>query len=218
MNAAVDPGSIPGISTTHRASHLLAGFLLSVILSNMVTIRRLSEPETENFLTFMDGPAFTSQPQWQGCYCQEYLNTKAENESASPESNRQLACERIATGVMQGYLAFEQRDGEEIAVGWMAANSHNNFRLLPPTTEDIATIICFSVEAESQGKGVATRLLEFAIADLPEQGFSKVQAAPLANGEFAKWGYRGPLSLYKKFGFTEGPMLDDQHVLVTKEL
>ena len=74
------------------------------------------------------------------------------------------------------------------------------------------------MEAESQGKGVAKRLLEFAIADLPEQGYSKVQAAPLANGEFAKWGYRGPLSLYKKFGFTEGPMLDDQHVLVTREL
>ena len=184
----------------------------------MVTIRRLSETETEKFLSFMDGPAFTSQPQWQGCYCQEYLNTKTENESASPQSNRQLACDRIATGVMQGYLAFEQRDGEEIAVGWMAANCHNNFRLLPPTTDDTATIICFSVEANSQGTGVATRLLEFAIGDLPEQGYSKVQAAPLANGEFAKWGYRGPLSLYKKFGFTEGPMLDDQHVLVTREL
>ena len=119
---------------------------------------------------------------------------------------------------MQGYLALEQRDGEEIAVGWMAANRHNNFRLLPPTTDDTATIICFTVEAASQGKGVAGRLLEFAIADLPEQGYRKVQAAPLANGEFANWGYRGPLSLYKKFGFSEGPMLDDQHVLVTREL
>jgi len=118
---------------------------------------------------------------------------------------------------MQGYLAFEQRDGDEVVVGWMAANSHNNFRLLPPTKNEADTIICFSVEAESQGKGVAKSLLEFAIADLPEQGYSKVQAAPLANGEFAKWGYRGPLSLYKRFGFTEGQMLDDQHMLVARE-
>ena len=93
MNAAVDPGSIPGISTTHRASQYMAGFLLSVILSNMVTIRPLSEAETHKFLSFMDGPAFTSQPQWQGCYCQEYLNTKEENESSTPESNRTMACD-----------------------------------------------------------------------------------------------------------------------------
>ena len=54
--------------------------------------------------------------------------------------------------------------------------------------------------------------------DLPAQGFKRVQAAPLAGGQFETWGYRGPLSLYKKFGFNEGPMLDEQHVLVMREL
>lgn len=218
MNAAVDPGSIPGISTMHRASQVLAGFLLSVILSLVLKIRRLSEAETEKFLSFMDGPAFTSQPQWQGCYCQEYLNTKHENESASPESNRRLACDRIASGVMQGYLAFEEGDSGEVVVGWMAANSHNNFRLLPPAEDNTATIICFSVAAQSQQKGVATKLLKFALTDLPKLGYLRVQAAPLASGQFEIWGYRGPLSLYQKFGFTEGPMLDEQHVQVSRDL
>ena len=184
----------------------------------MIQIRRLSTQETDSFLQFMDGPAFTSQPQWHGCYCQEYLNSRSENEQATPESNRVLACERIATGVMQGYLAFEQSPEGEIVIGWMAANNHNNFRLLPQEEEGVATIICFSVEAKKQSQGVASALLEFALKDLPSQGYRRVQAAPLASGQFETWGYRGPLSLYKKFGFNEGPMFDEQHVLVIKEL
>ena len=166
----------------------------------------------------MDGPAFSSQPQWQGCYCQEYLNSASENKEATAESNRVLACDRIAAGVMQGYLAFEQSPEGEKVIGWMAANSHNNFRLLPKGEEGVATIICFSVDAEKQSQGVASALLEFALEDLPAQGFKRVQAAPLAGGQFETWGYRGPLSLYKKFGFNEGPMRDEQHVLVMREL
>ena len=166
----------------------------------------------------MDGPAFTSQPQWQGCYCQEYLNTSSENESATPESNRAIACDRISSGVMQGYLAFERTEEGESVIGWMAANRHNNFRLLPPTKDQVATIICFAVQADKQSQGVASSLLDYAIKDLPAHGFTQVQAAPLASGQFETWGYRGPLSLYKNFGFKEGPMIDDQHVLMSLEL
>ena len=184
----------------------------------MLSIRRLSPEETGVFLEFMDGPAFTSQPQWQGCYCQDYLSTAAENEEATPETNRALACDRIASGKMQGYLAFETKDGTERTVGWMAANAHNNFRLLPPVSDNVATIICFAVDAEKQSQGVASELLEFALNDLPSLGFERVQAAPLASGEFETWGYRGPLSLYRKFGFTEGAMMDDKHILVTRGL
>ena len=42
-------------------------------------IRRLTQDELGPLLDFMDGPAFKSQPQWRGCYCQFYLNTEAEN-------------------------------------------------------------------------------------------------------------------------------------------
>ena len=115
-------------------------------------------------------------------------------------------------------MGFEQSPEGEKVIGWMAANSRNNFRLLPKGEEGVATIICFSVEAEKQSQGVASALLEFALEDLPAQGYKRVQAAPLAGGQFETWGYRGPLSLYKKFGFNEGPMLDEQHVLVMREL
>ena len=73
----------------------------------MIEYRRLSTAELDKLLEFMDGPAFESQPQWRGCYCQFYLNTQEENDNpeAKGEIGRQQACDRIASGVMQGYLA-----------------------------------------------------------------------------------------------------------------
>lgn len=184
----------------------------------MTHVRRLSPELQDKFLEFMDGPAFESQPQWLGCYCQEYLNTRAENEAATPDTNRQSACYRIQNGVMSGYLAFESEHPDAKAIGWMSANSHNNYRLLPTVEGKVATIICFSIQREHQGKQVASRMLEFALADLATQGFEVVQAAPLSSGEFHDWGYRGPLSMYEKLGFVSQGPIDDKHVLMTKTL
>ena len=182
----------------------------------MVEIRRLAPSELDGLLEFMDGPAFKSQPQWQGCYCQFYLNTKAENEdpAAKDHLNRQRACDRTNDGTMQGYLAYE----DEKVVGWMAANSFKNFVALPPMPENVAAIICFVIEQEHQGQGVATQLLNYAIDDLPKHGYVAVNSAPLANDEFHTWGYRGPRSMFEKAGFESGPMVDDKHILMTKQL
>ncbi len=164
----------------------------------------------------MSAKAFETNPNWAGCYCQFYLDTDADIEGAdlTAERNRQKACDRIASGTMRGYLAF---DGDEV-VGWVAANKANNFAQLPPTSEETARILCFIVEPNHQGKGVATALLDFAIEDLTTQGFTTVEAAPLASDEFASWAYRGKLSTFLKAGFQSGPMIDDKHVLVQRKL
>ena len=124
----------------------------------MIEFRRLSKAELDKFLEFMDGPAFESQPQWRGCYCQFYLNTEAENDAPDAKGpvNRQRACDRIESGVMQGYLAFSVIDGEEQVIGWMAANKSNNFVALPPQREDVAAIVCFVVDKQWHGQKVAT--------------------------------------------------------------
>ena len=182
----------------------------------MVEIRRLGQSELGPFLDFMDGPAFKSQPQWQGCYCQFYLNTAEQNNDPAAKlgTNRQLACERINAGTMQGYIAIE--DGA--VVGWMAANKASNFVLLPPAPETVARVICFVVDQEFQGRGFATALLKFAIDDLPTLGFETLEAAPLASEDFVAHGYRGPLSMFLKAGFATGPMMDDKHILVYRKL
>lgn len=182
----------------------------------MVEIRRLNPGELTPFLEFMDGPAFKSQPQWQGCYCQFYLNTKKENDDQDSvgAKNRERACDRVNDGTMQGYLAYEGKT----VIGWMAANSFKNFVALPPMPQTAAAIICFVIEQEHQGQGVATKLLEYAIQDLPKYGFTSVKAAPIATGDFQSWGYRGPKSLFEKAGFEPGPMVDDKHILMSRDL
>lgn len=179
----------------------------------MVEIRRLTPAELDNFMAFMEGPAFETNPQWAGCYCQFYLNTEEQN-TETRDQNRQRACDRIKNGQMNGYLAF---DGDEV-IGWVAANKANNFIVLPPTSETAARVICFIVEKQHQGKGVATELLNFAIEDLKEQGFNSLEAAPMASDEFESWGYRGKLSTFLKAGFELGPQIDDKHVLVHRNL
>ena len=186
----------------------------------MIEIRPLAESELDGFLDFMDGPAFATEPKWQGCYCQTYLNTEAENAEAegNPDLNRKRACDRVASKVMQGYVAISKTNGSERVVGWMAANSSKNFVALPPGPDNEAAIICFVVDKEHQGRGVATTLLAYALDDLPKRGFTFVNAAPLASGEFRSWGYRGPRSMFEKAGFVAGPMIDDKHVLMRREL
>ncbi|MEY4962173.1 MAG: hypothetical protein RLZZ249_870 [Actinomycetota bacterium] len=182
----------------------------------MIEIRRLTVNELEPYLVFMDGPAFKSQPQWQGCYCQFYLNTREQNKDpgALGAVNRNRACDRLVDGTMQGYVALS----EGKVIGWMAANSFKNFVELPGDEEDVAAIICFVVESEYQRRGVATKMLNFALADLPNHGYRAVNAAPLASGEFVSHGYRGPRSMFEKAGFESGPMVDEKHVLMTRSL
>lgn len=182
----------------------------------MIEIRRLTLDQLQPYLDFMDGPAFRSQPQWQGCYCQFYLNTEAQNKDANARGdvNRMRACDRLADGTMQGYVAVH----EERVVGWMAANSLRNFVQLPGDDDDAAAIICFVVDEDFQGRGVATQLLSFGLKDLPNHGYRSVSAAPLASGEFVSYGYRGPRTMFEKAGFYPGPMVDDKHILMTKVL
>jgi len=186
----------------------------------MIEFRRLTLAELDQFLEFMDGPAFESQPQWRGCYCQFYLNTQAENDEPQARGavNRERACDRIQTGVTQGYLAYTvERDSEQV-IGWMAANKFNNFVSLPPQREDVAAIICFVVDKQWQGKKVASGLLDFALADLPQHGFTEVQSAPLRDAEFKDWGYRGPRSMFEKAGFAQVADIDDKHILMSRRL
>lgn len=160
----------------------------------------------------MENKAFETNPQWAGCYCQFYLNSDEENEST--ELNRQRACDRIASGLMNGYLAVI---GDEV-VGWMAANRAKDIQQLPSKDEQVARILCFVIEPQHQQKGIATQLLNFAAEDLQVQGYTLIEAAPLVSDEHRKDAYRGKLSMFKKAGFEEVVMVDDKHILVHRML
>ena len=182
----------------------------------MIEYRRLTVAEMDKFLAFMDGPAFFSQPQWAGCYCQAYLNKPGCSDT--PEENRERACERITSGVMQGYVAVDTAKKDAPVVGWMAANKNNNFQSLPTADDETASIICFVIQDSYQNQGIASALLDYGVSDLRVRGFRSVQAAPMASNSHVDYGYRGKLSMFEKLGFAPVQKIDDKHVLVAKDL
>ena len=186
----------------------------------MVEVRRLSPDELVPFLEFMDGPAFAGQPQWAGCHCQFYLNTPEQNAdpAAKTERNRELACDRVNAGTMQGYLAFETIDGDERVIGWMAANASQNFVALPGAEPTLARILCFVVDQDFQRRGVATALLGFALTDLPTRGFTAVEAAPYTAESQQAANYRGHLAMYAAAGFEPVADMGENGTLVRRSL
>jgi ribosomal protein S18 acetylase RimI-like enzyme len=186
----------------------------------VVQVRRLSPDELSPFLDFMDGPAFKGQPQWAGCYCQFYLNTPEQNADPAAKTglNRELTCDRVNAGTMQGYLAFETVDGVERVIGWMAANESKNFLALPGAEPTLARILCFVVDEGFQRRGVARALLNFAIADLPTRGFTAVEAAPYTQPSQQAANYRGHMAMYEAAGFEPIADLGENGTLVRRSL
>ena len=179
-------------------------------------VEPLSAQNLAAYLDLFDNRAFSNTPQWSGCYCQFYLGepgTAASSPDQAP-TNRQAACDRLAAGTFGGYLAFDS----DKAVGWCAAGPANQYKLLPPDASDKARIPCFVIDPEYRGRGVATSLLIFAIDDLRNKGFTKVQAAPAAQSDSQEGNYHGPKAMYLKAGFQEGPLMPNGQQIVELEL
>lgn len=130
----------------------------------IVQVRALVPELLPDFLKFFDGTAFSDNPKWSSCYCQCFYEAHRVvqwSERTAPE-NRARACERIDGGLIQGYLAYS--DGSP--VGWCNAAPRTLLHALDdqpiPDAEQIGAIICFLVEPNHRGRGVARQLLEAA--------------------------------------------------------
>ncbi|MEY4320306.1 MAG: hypothetical protein RLZZ471_247, partial [Actinomycetota bacterium] len=142
----------------------------------MVTIKSLEADDLHGFLDFFDHRAFANDPDWDGCYCQSFLVEQPEWDGVSEPKPilRQSSCDKISEGKMQGYLAYE---GEKV-VAWCAAGESKLFNL-PDANEKLARVICFVVDEDYRGKGIASELLGFAIEDLAKKGFAEIEANPV---------------------------------------
>ena len=179
----------------------------------LIELRRLSVETLDDFLGYFDHRAFLEDPNWDGCYCQFYLNTPQENESSNKESNRVSACSRIETGAMDGYLAYE--NGK--VVGWCAAGSSLMYPGLPGAQETVARILCFNVDPDQRGHGISGRMLDLILEDLKLRGFEAAEAGPNKDSYSIK-SYRGSFDMFAKRGFEPVVELEDGFVLVRKHL
>jgi GNAT superfamily N-acetyltransferase len=181
----------------------------------LVIIKSLEADDLHGFLDFFDHRAFANDPDWDGCYCQSFLAEQPEWDGVSEPKPilRQSSCDKISQGKMQGYLAYE---GDKV-VAWCAAGESKLFSF-PDAQEKLARVVCFVVQEELRGQGIANQLLEFALEDLKAKGFSEVEARPVRPEDKSKMNFRGSHSMYLKHGFTEFRDLGEDGIVVRREL
>ncbi len=185
-----------------------------------ISVSPLSPATLGDFLRFFDGPAFSDNPKWSFCYCQCFYedHDRIVWRDRTAEQNRALACERAATGAMQGYLACV--DGRP--VGWCGAAPRRLFVALndepTPDEEQVGAIMCFLVAPEYRGTGVARKLLAAACDGLRAQGVTIAEANPRPEASSAADNHFGPLRLYLSEGFQIHRTDTDGSVYVRKAL
>jgi len=179
-----------------------------------VVVERLSPATRDDYLAFFDherGPAFSDNPEWARCYCQFYRIPRALDwKTFTGDQNRIAASASIACGEAEGYLA--KAGGE--TVGWLHAaprhklpHAFERLRVDPPDIDvparEAAIVVCFVIAPAWRRRGVATALLDAALADLAARGIAIVDAFPFKAGDSASATdhYHGPESLFASRGF-----------------
>lgn len=160
--------------------------------------RKLTPEMADEFLQYFDYDAFSDHEEWAGCYCLESHLKKDENEAYT-------AKELILQGVMNGYLIY---DGDRV-VGWCNAGDKGDYA---PVCENkafftdklergsIKVLYCIDIAPAYRGKGIANLVIKRVLDDAKEEGYLYVEGYPFSDESFP-YQYRGPVRLYKKYGF-----------------
>ena len=180
-------------------------------------IERLAPRLVEDYLRFFDhetGPAFADNPEWAKCYCHFYQVPVAVTWSSfDGPANRDAMAARIATGEMDGFLAY---DGEDV-VGWVNAQPYHKLQhacarlriaapSLPVPVQDAAAIVCFVTAPQWRRRGVARALLAGAMEDYGARGIRVIDAFPWNVGPedtAATDHYHGSPAMFAAAGFVE---------------
>ena len=195
-----------------------------------ITVERLTPSRVDDYLRFFDherGPAFADNPEWARCYCHYYHVAPALDWPAfTGDMNRVAMRARIATGEMEGYLAYAQGN----VVGWMNAQPYTKLRHacvrmriepppLPVPAHDAAAIVCFVVSPGHRRQGVSRALLAAGLANLAERGVTLVDAFPWNVGaecESATDFYHGAPSMFIAAGFVA--ITGDERITVMRKM
>ena len=180
-----------------------------------ITLSRLTTETLHDFLDYFDHRAFLNDEDWAGCYCQAYLHPPETNEEDvfGPGNARASACDLVAEGKMDGYLA---RIGQRV-VGWCAAGSSKLFRRLPDADDQLARIICFNIDPDLRQQGLAGKLLDLVIEDLEQRGFSAIEAAPSKDPSSDK-SFQGTVPMYETRGFEKVAEMPTGQILMRRFL
>lgn len=142
--------------------------------------------------------------------------------------NRALMASLVAAGDEPGLIAY--RDGKP--VGWVSVAPRPQFgrvlrspvlRPQPQDADDATTwsIVCFWMPRAERGRGLATALLDAAVAHAAKRGASQVEAYPIdtAGGRQASATlFTGTLGMFRRAGFREVERRRGQQAIVRRQV
>ena len=199
-----------------------------------IEIKKLTIDLLDDWLEYFDSAVYFSEDDenWPGCYCMHFhwnekLNRKNDWNATLEQvykktgraDNRERAVRLIKNKTMQGYLAYHANK----VVGWCNANDkhkydtvHDCFFDNKDNTHKIKSVVCFCIDANMRGKGIASKLLEKVCLDAANEGYNYVEAYPYSHGQAND--FHGPLSMYEKMGFVKNGREVDECIIMRKKL
>lgn len=180
-------------------------------------IKKLSKELLNDYLHFFDDIAICDNPEWSRCYCTFYYLLDEEiTDDMTKEVTRNCIKDRIERDCHSGYLAFVDNE----PVGWINAGIKENYVRVMDNKDitydknnKVASIVCFVVDKNHRGKGIATALLNEACKDFKFQDYDYVEAYPRKSPENDAENYHGPMTMYLKSGFIVNQELDEINVV-----
>ena len=192
-----------------------------------ITIKRLTSELNNDYLDFFDNRAFTDDNPNGPCYCtspnqDEETIGKMVGEFKSygvKETLRKYAAEMLDKNMIQGYLAY---DGE-LAVGWCNAADIESYAGFVPnfarenTCGKTISIVCFEIDPEYRGMGIASAFIEQICSDARSNGYAAVEGYSIVSDKRNDYDYQGPMELFSKAGFVE-VMIENGQVIMRRML
>ena len=143
-------------------------------------------------------------PQTNGCWCQFWHLRGKAYWAGHGAPNRARLEEQVLGGEEPGLLAHI--DG--VPVGWCRLSPRETFerlehspRLARVDDEDVWSVVCFYVHPSTKRKGVASELLEAAIAHAVERGARILEGYAVREGHMNIDAYTGYLPMFLDAGF-----------------
>jgi ribosomal protein S18 acetylase RimI-like enzyme len=90
------------------------------------------------------------------------------------------------------------------------------FDLIDNPHDKVCSIVCFVVHPDCRRKGIARKLLEQVIADYSKRDYDYIEAYPGNSQLSCERLYKGPLELYKEFGFRIEREVNDYSIVRKK--
>lgn len=146
-----------------------------------------------------------------GCWCMAYRvrgSPEPPPGKTRAQANRAALKALVDAGNPPGLIGYRGA----VPVGWVSIGPREAFAKLerspvmkPVDAQPVWSIVCFVVPSEFRGQGVASALLEAAVAYARRQGARRVEAYPVDKPDRSKdhdlW--FGAKSMYDKAGFRE---------------